>query len=280
MGSDESFVQNILYSCSSKEVRSREDFVPEHVLSYGIAGTLRIHTSQGKAECPAGTLGFTRRNQLVKATKLPGEGGRPFRSINLFLWQQFLRRYAAEKQLPPVTRSDDRTIVSLTGDPFLPGFFQSLAPYETRPQDLTPRLAELKTREAVELILRHDPTLHDVLFDFSDPYKTDLEAFMKENFTFRASLDELARMSGRSLSTFKRDFRKIFGESPEKWLISKRLEEARYLIAEEGIKPSEVYEVVGFENFSHFSTAFKARFGITASKVRRSSGESRVSSGG
>ncbi len=267
MGSDESFVQNILYSCSSREVRSREDFVPEHVLSYGIAGTLRIQTSQGKVECPAGTLGFTRRNQLVKAVKLPGEGGKPFRSINIFLGQQFLRRYAAEKQIPPVTHSDDRTLVSLTGDPFLLGFFQSLAPYESHPQDLTPRLAELKTREAVELIVKHDPTLHDVLFDFSDPYKSDLEAFMKENFTFRASLDELARMSGRSLSTFKRDFKRIFGESPEKWLIKERLEEARYLLAEEKMRPSEVYEAVGFENFSHFSTAFRARFGITASEA-------------
>jgi AraC-like DNA-binding protein len=54
-------------------------------------------------------------------------------------------------------------------------------------------------------------------------------------------------------------------DTPENWLRERRLEEAKYLISEKGQKPSEVYYKVGFENLSHFSTAFKQKFGYTAS---------------
>ena len=84
---------------------------------------------------------------------------------------------------------------------------------------------------------------------------------MNTNFQFNISLSEFARLTGRSLSTFQRDFKKLFETSPQKWLKDKRLMEAKYLIQEKNKKPSEVYYNVGFENFSHFSTAFRQKFG-------------------
>ena len=88
---------------------------------------------------------------------------------------------------------------------------------------------------------------------------------MNTKFQFNIPLAEFARLTGRSLSTFQRDFKKLFDASPEKWLKDKRLFEAKYLITEKKQKPSEVYCHVGFENFSHFSTAFKQKFGYTTS---------------
>lgn len=66
---------------------------------------------------------------------------------------------------------------------------------------------------------------------------------------YRVSLSEFARLTGRSLSTFKRDFRNIFDNTPERWLKDRRLDEAKLLI-KVGQKPVDIYYKVGFENLA------------------------------
>ncbi|MEJ0056122.1 MAG: helix-turn-helix domain-containing protein [Bacteroidota bacterium] len=83
---------------------------------------------------------------------------------------------------------------------------------------------------------------------------------MESHFMFNLPLEKFGYMTGRSLSTFNRDFRKTFSETPRKWLIKKRLEAAHYQITEHSRKPVEIYLEVGFEDLSHFSFAFKKQF--------------------
>ena len=84
---------------------------------------------------------------------------------------------------------------------------------------------------------------------------------------YEFTLEELAHYTGRSLATFKRDFKKISDLTPEKWLIRRRLEAAYVMIKEGGRKISDVYAEVGFKNPSHFSTAFKRQYGIPPTGV-------------
>jgi len=109
--------------------------------------------------------------------------------------------------------------------------------------------------------------MKDILFDFSEPGKIDLEAFMNKNFHFNVELNRFAYLTGRSLATFKRDFEKIFHMSPSRWLLQRRLREAHYMIKEKGKAASDVYLELGFEDLSHFSFAFKKAYGVAPSRV-------------
>ncbi|WP_317194019.1 helix-turn-helix transcriptional regulator [Chryseobacterium sp. KMC2] len=68
-----------------------------------------------------------------------------------------------------------------------------------------------------------------MLFDFGTPGRLDLEEFMQKNDKFNVNLERFAFLTGRSLSAFKRDFKKIFNETPNRWLIKRRLQEALFL---------------------------------------------------
>ncbi len=266
---DKSHIQlsNLLYSCVDKKQRSNESFVQEHALGYIISGETHLKTNEGIRVFGAGTIGLIRRNQLLKSEKvtLPGAESR---SIKIFLDQAFLRRDSAEPQLAPASRDTGDPMLQLPPDPFIKGYFNSLLPYFDHPSMANPAMAELKTREAVELLLRIDPAFYDFLFDFSEPYKIDLEAYMNQHYTFNVPAAQFAKLTGRSLAAFKRDFEKIFNTSPGHWLQQKRLSEAYYLIREKGQKPSDVYLDVGFENLSHFSYTFKKAFGVAPSMVK------------
>ena len=106
-----------------------------------------------------------------------------------------------------------------------------------------------------------------MLFDFNEPWKIDILDFMNRNYMCEMTLDELARYTGRSLATFKRDFRKLSDLTPEKWLIRKRLEVAYAMMKEGRRKIADVCAAVGFKNQSHFSTAFKRMYGVPPTAV-------------
>jgi len=131
-------------------------------------------------------------------------------------------------------------------------------------------LVNHKIKEILLILLKVQPELKDILFDFSIPEKINLEAFMNRNYKFNISTERFAYLTGRSLSTFKRDFNEIFNDTPNHWLIQKRLEEAHFLIENKKQKPSELYIELGFEDLSHFSFAFKKKYGYSPSSLLKS----------
>jgi len=258
---------NMFYSCVEHRKRGHEQFVQDHALCYTIEGEIHFQTNEGVQTYGAGSLGLIRRNQLAKTTKMPAANGEPFTSISILLPQDLLRTYSQKHGIEPTGMYKGALCHDLKTDPFIKGFFNSLMPYFDAPDELTEDLAALKTEEAIALLLRHDANLKNILFDFHEPHKIDLEGFMNRNFMYNVNMSRFATLSGRSLATFKRDFQKQFATSPEKWLHHKRLEHAHYLLTQKKQKPSEVYLEVGFENLSHFSSSFKQLYGYNPSTL-------------
>jgi AraC-like DNA-binding protein len=259
---------NILYSCEENTRRSNEQLVVEHTFGYIMSGETHFYSSNGLEIVKEGTVGLIRRNHLAKSVKIPAATGVPFKSISIFLDQESLKRYSAEHNIHIATPYTGDPMTRLPEDPFIKSYFISLEPYFVHPGKMTDALADLKTREAIELLLRLNPSFKNFLFDFSEPFKIDLESYMNQHFMFNIPLSQFARLTGRSLATYKRDFQKIFAMSPERWLLKKRLEQAHFLISQKNQKPIDVYHEVGFENISHFSTSFKNLYGYTPSSLK------------
>lgn len=123
-------------------------------------------------------------------------------------------------------------------------------------------ILKMKMVEGMFAILKTDENLYASLFDFVEPWKIDIVDFMEKNYMNDLTMKELAYYTGRSLATFKRDFKKVSSLTPQKWLIRRRLEAARELIQRRGRKVSEICFDVGFKNLSHFSKLYKETYGM------------------
>ncbi|OUJ74961.1 helix-turn-helix domain-containing protein [Hymenobacter crusticola] len=256
----------ILYSCYFAASREGEQFVSEHILSYQLAGAIVTNDGDNAQTFGEGSLRLHKRNRLVKFSKqLPAQG--QFKSVSVTLDQEALRRFSLEYGYHAEKHPAGAAIVELPLTPFYKSYFDSLQPYEQLAEPGNEALLALKVHEAIMLLLKSNPELKDVLFDFAEPGKLDLEAFMNRNFHFNVQLRRFAYLTGRSLATFKRDFEKIFHLPPSRWLQQRRLQEAHYLIKEKGKAPSEAYLEVGFEDLSHFSFAFKKMYGVAPSRI-------------
>ena len=258
---------NLLYAQGHQKTQSSEHYFPEHALGIMLSGESYYYSNDGTFVMKEGTICLMRRNELFKKLKKAGPNGDPPALISIFLDQKSLHQYAKENDLLKQSAYKGKAMIDLTDNVFLKGFFDSLLPYVDHPDKLTAKLAELKTCEAIELLLQSGDIYRKLLFDFQEPHKIDLETYMNHHFKYNIPLATFAKLTGRSLSTFKRDFTKIFGTTPEKWLQQKRLEQAHYLISKRAMRPSEVYLEVGFESLSHFSYSFKKAFGLTPTEL-------------
>ena len=146
--------------------------------------------------------------------------------------------------------------------PDIVSLFESMTPYFNSKIQPTEQLLQLKMVEGVYVLLNTDKNLYASIFDFTDPWKIDILEFMERNYMNDISMEEIANYTGRSLSTFKRDFKKCSALSPREWLIRRRLEAAHGLIRKGGRKVSEICFEVGFKNLSHFSKIYKIAYGV------------------
>lgn len=252
----------MFYSYLSDIKKDKVAFLEHSILVMQVSGRFTMETASETFSMEKGEMLLIRRNQLGELTKLPlnGEG---YQTIVICLKEDLLRQIALEQHIEPREKYTGPANILIPGNDFLHAFFQSVLPYVRHSDEkITDHISILKVREVVQLLLHVMPELKDFLFDFSEPYKIDLEKFMLSNFHFNIPIEKFARLTGRSLAGFKRDFQKSFQMSPRHWLQDKRLQEARHLI-EKKRKPSEIYLDLGFESLSHFSHSFKKKFGQT-----------------
>lgn len=251
----------IFYSYLSTERKEKICIWNHHTLILQVSGQLTLETSVQKISMAGGEMLLIGKNQLGTLTKTPLPGGN-YETIVISLQDDLLRKIVLEEKLEADGNYIGPPNILIPSNEFLQGYFKSIIPYARNSgAAMTDEMGILKVKEGIKLLLLALPILRNFLFDFSEPYKIDLERFMLSNFHFNVPIEKFAQLTGRSLASFKRDFKKTFGLAPRQWLLEKRLTEAKYLIEEKHQKPSAIYLELGFETLSHFSHSFKKKFG-------------------
>jgi AraC-like DNA-binding protein len=98
------------------------------------------------------------------------------------------------------------------------------------------------------------------------------EHFIRENFTRKISLREIATVSGLSAPYFSTIFKEEMGENLSKYLNRLRVERASRLLLETDMSLSEIAGACCFEDQSWFSKIFKAYTGVSPGKYRAQGG--------
>jgi len=97
--------------------------------------------------------------------------------------------------------------------------------------------------------------------------KRNVRKFMELNFNKPLKVEDYAYLTGRSLTTFLRDFKNNYDETPKQWLMHKRMEKAHGMLIDSGLSVTQVAYDVGYENVSHFIKAFKKNYQLSPKQL-------------
>jgi AraC-like DNA-binding protein len=255
----------IKLSCYEDRLFKTEVAFDHHMLVWFISGETKIVQADRNYVFKAGEIFLIPRNQLATIINYPKDG-LPHKTVVMHLSTNRLRAFYTDLKIDlkaPISQK----IRSFHRHTLLESCLASLIPYFDLKETFPDTIASLKITEAISILRAIDKEIDSILTNFEGPGKIDLVGFMEKNFMFNMPLKKFSYLTGRSLTTFKRDFDKAFNITPQKWLTRKRLELAHYQLAEKNRKPAEVYLETGFENLSHFSYAFKKHFGYTPTEL-------------
>jgi two-component system, response regulator YesN len=90
-----------------------------------------------------------------------------------------------------------------------------------------------------------------------------IKDYIDENYTTKISLSDLSKKYFMSEEYISRMFKEQFEINPFEYITTLRINKAKTLLADNGMKVREIVEILGFTDESHFSKAFKKHTGMT-----------------
>lgn len=261
---------NIFLSCITEQGCGCRYKVRNHSLIYVRSGEVDIDDRGRHTLLHAGECAYVRRNAGVYMTKRSLDDGQPYLSITLAFPRQFLMDYfhsTDKSRIPTTVRRGKSNVLVMEQRPDIKSLFESIIPYQESGTEPDAEWIDMKLKEGLYAILKTDVNLYASLFDFNEPWKIDILEYLNENYMYDIPLDEMAQYTGRSTSTFKRDFKKVSDLTPQRWIIRRRLERAHELLATGRKRVTDVMMDVGFSNISYFSRIFKQTYGLTPSAL-------------
>ena len=92
---------------------------------------------------------------------------------------------------------------------------------------------------------------------------------MDREYARPLNLEVLARDAHMSVGHLSREFRRVYGESPYAYLMTRRIERAMTLLRRGDLSVTDICFEVGFSSLGTFSSRFSQVVGVSPSSYRR-----------
>ncbi len=137
------------------------------------------------------------------------------------------------KYLKPVENSQViSNITKIKGDILINKYFESLLFYFENQELVDNELLKLKIKELILLLVKtkNNSTLHSILSNLFTPRIYTLREIVTAHLYSTISINQLAKLCAFSRSTFIREFKKEYKQTPSLYLKNKKLERATHLL--------------------------------------------------
>lgn len=256
---------SIIDQCIATAGSSGTFFLEQHLLYAVLGGEVRLAHGDQHWCVHRNEMILLRKAQRIDYVKQGDPTTGRFESLLFGINDTLLKNFLTSQQvsLPRTDEEQDARVCPMSDR--LVAYCHSLDPYFNNPAQTNPGLLKLKIMELLYCVMECSTTIFRQMLQLRQPARTDLHSIVEANLTEPISIEDLAYLSGRSLSSFKREFQQVYGMPPAQWIRTQRLEKARQMLQGTAMPVSDVAYSLGFENPSHFSRLFKQHFGISPS---------------
>jgi AraC-like DNA-binding protein len=245
--------------------------VRDNMLLFVIDGILQIRYGTFESSIEKNHMALFKKDILLECSTSLQDGYGNVKFIMVFLKHDLLKEFVKLAQLSVLPPEYPSAVTIESVGLRLLKFIDSLELYFLDTKSIDEYLTKIKLLELLFNLSQVNSNILPQLMDLRTHFRADITTTVEDNIMNSMSLTQLAMLSGRSLSSFKRDFLAIYNMPPSTWLRQRRLEKARELLLNTTMTVTDVCYTLGFENLAHFSRLFKSRFGYSPSKSKHAS---------
>lgn len=186
-----------------------------------------------------------------------------------FIDDDLLMNFAKESNIKMKSSNQIEPIKIQSINDRLLSYLESLRSYFNDEKSINNNLIKLKLLELLYDLEAKDESLIQQMLNQRPSANINITSIIEANLFLPVTLSDLAYLSGRSLSSFKRDFYAIYNMAPSKWIREQRISKAKELLNRTSNSITDICFAIGFESLSHFSRVFKEITGYTPISYRQ-----------
>lgn len=265
----------ILFKQLHENLLNKEIYLSTSIVVYLKSGRQVIHDYDGISErVEENNLIFLGKGIYTVSDFIPLNGG--FKAILFSLDDRLISKYLAS--IADGFSTESKTIAQRGKGTYTINANEQIKRFMTSLGDVygslgqTPALVELKLLELLHLIAIQDKSYRFIqeLIAGQKKYmkRRSITDFMERYALQNLTLDDYALLTGRSVSSFVRDFKRIYNTTPNKWILDKKVQLAHRLMLENNYSVTDAAMKSGFENVSHFIKMYKRKYGLTPKQLK------------
>ncbi|MDQ0872703.1 AraC-like DNA-binding protein [Paenibacillus sp. V4I3] len=261
---------SVIESCTHTQNNTGTMFLEDHLFLFVLKGKYTVRYGNQSYTVKKNEMVLLQRSITVEYEK-SGEKEEEYLLdyMMFFLKDDLLNEFVKMADLKPSYPEALVPVSVKSVNDRLISYIESLKPYFNQPEEVRNGLIKIKLLELLFDVADTDGNFLIQFLQLKRKERKSITEVIEENIFNPLSLNDLAYLSGRSLSTFKREFKEIYNTSPLHYIRNRRLEKAKELLTHTSLSVTDVCFSTGFENIAHFSKVFKERFGISPSLLKK-----------
>lgn len=213
----------------------------------------------------ANQIVLLKKNILVDYLRSSGSTDEQIEFFQFTIKYDLVKDFTKLAVLPGVCNETTLPVVIRQGGGDCLLYMESLYPVLMNDNKPADGLVKIKMLELLFYLSRIDKSIFGCLLDVREHHRANITSMVEDNINNAISVEQLAHLSGRSLSSFRRDFMAIYNMPPSQWIRLKRIEKAKELLLNTTMTVTDICYTLGFENIAHFSRLFKSHCGLSPS---------------
>ncbi len=254
----------ILHKKLEKNLLDNEKLISSHSIVYVVNGKVSVSTFEGReVSISNDEMLFMPRDSYLISDFM--KNNKNMEVFLLFFDHDIVMKFIEGIQKDEGQKS---TICKLEATENIRNYFQNITKMKfENPQNK--KLLELKLLEFLHLINEKQDFVQTLQSSEEGKQRRDIGSMMLEHYDKNMTIADFASLSGRSLSTFNREFKEKYHTTPKQWLIEKKMNRAFELLQEGKTVTESAFEV-GYLNVSNFIKAYKSVYGETPKVMQKS----------
>lgn len=241
---------------------------------YVIKGEFQYKTDEQEFNVPTNYSLFL--NCISSGKHIQNSGSEDHCEIVIITFYPEILKKIYDRELPsllqkPVNVVSNKSNEKINNDFLIQKYVEGLLFYFENPSLVNEDILVLKLKEIILLLAQSQnaKAVQLILSQLFSPTTYSFKQIIEANLFSQLTIEQLAEQSNLSISSFKREFAKLYNDTPANYIRNKKLEKAAELLSISDERITDIALDCGFNDLATFTKNFSDKYFITPSSYRQ-----------